>query len=43
MWVSAGVLSILHKIDVRRVEAGRISERKIHKAEISFTLRSDAS
>jgi hypothetical protein len=38
MWASASVLSILHKIDVRRVEADRISERNIHKAEISFTL-----
>jgi hypothetical protein len=43
MWASAAVLSILHNIDVRRVEAGRISERKIHKAVISLTLRNDAS
>jgi hypothetical protein len=43
MWASADVLSILHRIDVMHVEAGRISVRKIHKAEISFTLRSDAS
>jgi hypothetical protein len=43
MWASAAVLLILHKINIMCVEAGRISVRKIHKAEISFTLRRDAS
>jgi hypothetical protein len=29
---------VLHRMDVLQVDAGRISTRKIHKTEISFTL-----
>jgi hypothetical protein len=43
MWASTAVLSILHKIDDWRVDAGRISVKKIHKTPSSLTLRSDAS
>jgi hypothetical protein len=43
MWASAAVLSILQRIDDWRVDAGRISVRKIHKTPSSLTLKSDAS
>jgi hypothetical protein len=43
MWASAAVLSILHRIDDWRLDAGRISIRKINKTPSSLTLRSDAS
>jgi hypothetical protein len=43
MWASTAVLSTRHRMEVWRVDAERISERKIHKAIISLTLRKNAS
>jgi hypothetical protein len=42
MWASAVVLSILHKIDVWRVEGDRKRAKKIHKAVSSLTLWNNA-
>jgi hypothetical protein len=43
MWASAVVLSILHNIDVWRVEGGKKRAKKIQKAVSSLTLWNDAS